>query len=552
MDTQGETQKMKKLHTLKIKLITPVLLILVLVFLLSSYLIIDREYNASKESSINYSESFAFLSVESLIENYEYYYESGYYIFIEYVNSLLSLYKDVELIQVVDVNGKILFDSSEIEEGKYDSQNQEDRFLPDDELIRRTGLSTPTTEIDEKARIIDIVQPFISDFGGHYHSARFQFSFKSLDEMTQEMVISISFYSAIFMILAFVLIFLLFNRFITYPVGKLIKGVRKMGEGNLGYEVNLNSKDELGELSLAFNKMSLALKDSQDRLKDYSKNLEKQVDERTKQLAEKNKYLKEINKDLTIARENLNTLNKNLEKIVNQRTEEVEELLRLKDEFINQLGHDLKTPLMPLTTLIPLLQKKEKDPKKKEWFEVLTRNVDYMKSLVVKTLELAKLNSPNTKFSMEKLNLKDEVDRIIKNNHPLFDNRTIEIKNNISNKFKLKADKLRLEELFVNIIENSVKYNKENGKILIDAEKDNGYVKISIKDTGIGMTSEQIKFIFDEFYKADKSRHDFDSSGLGLSICKRIIEKHKGKIWAESPGPGKGTTIFFTLPLFKE
>lgn len=66
------------------------------------------------------------------------------------------------------------------------------------------------------------------------------------------------------------------------------------------------------------------------------------------------------------------------------------------------------------------------------------------------------------------------------------------------------------------------------------------------------MTSEQIKFIFDEFYKADKSRHDFDSSGLGLSICKRIIEKHKGKIWAESPGPGKGTTIFFTLPLFKE
>jgi signal transduction histidine kinase len=540
---------MKKLHTLKIKLILPVLLILVLVFLLSSYLIIDREYNASKESSINYSESFAFLSVESLIENYEYYYESGYYIFIEYVNSLLTLYKDVELIQVVDVNGKILFDSSEIEEGKYDPQNQEGRFLPNEELIRRAGLSNPTTEIDEKNRIIDIVQPFISDFGGHYHSARFQFSFSSLDEMTHEMVLSISFYSVIFMILAFVLIFLLFNRFITYPVGKLIKGVRKMGEGKLGHEVNLNSNDELGELSLAFNKMSLALKDSQDKLKDYSKNLEKQVDERTKQLAEKNKYLKEINKDLTIARENLNKLNKNLEKIVNQRTGEVEELLRLKDEFINQLGHDLKTPLMPLTTLIPLLKQKEKDSKKKEWFEVLTRNVDYMKNLVVKTLELAKLNSPNTKFSMEKLNLKDEVDRIIKNNNTLFENGTIEIKNNISNNFKLKADKLRLEELFVNIIENSVKYNKENGKIFIDAEKNNGYVKVSIKDTGIGMTSDQIKFIFDEFYKADKSRHDFDSSGLGLSICKRIIEKHNGKIWAESPGPGKGTTIFFTLPL---
>ncbi len=62
------------------------------------------------------------------------------------------------------------------------------------------------------------------------------------------------------------------------------------------------------------------------------------------------------------------------------------------------------------------------------------------------------------------------------------------------------------------------------------------------------MSSEQIKSIFDEFYKADKSRHDFDSIGLGLSICKRIIEKHNGKIWAESPGPGKGTTILYILP----
>jgi signal transduction histidine kinase len=298
--------------------------------------------------------------------------------------------------------------------------------------------------------------------------------------------------------------------------------------------------------------MSFALKDTQDKLKEYSKNLEKQVDERTKQLEEKNKFLKEINKALRFARENLNALNKNLEEIVKQRTKEVEELLRLKDEFINQLGHDLKTPLMPLTTLIPLLKQKEKDPKKQEWFEVLTRNVDYMKSLVVKTLELAKLNSPNTKFNLEKINLKDEVDRIIKNNHTMFEEKSIQIKNNITEDFRLKADKLRLEELFVNIIENSVKYNKENGKIFIDAEKDNGFVKVSIKDTGIGMTSEQIKFIFDEFYKADKSRHDFDSSGLGLSICKRVIERHNGKIWAESPGPGKGTTIFFTLPLIKQ
>ena len=73
------------------------------------------------------------------------------------------------------------------------------------------------------------------------------------------------------------------------------------------------------------------------------------------------------------------------------------------------------------------------------------------------------------------------------------------------------------------------------------------FIKISIKDNGIGMTNDQMTQIFDEFYKADSSRHDFESSGLGLPICKRIVEKHGGKIWVESDGIGKGSTFFFTI-----
>ena len=540
---------MKGFQSLKIKLILPVFFTLIIVFLASSYIIIDREYNAAKESFINNAESYVSLSIEDIIDYYQDYYDSGFYQFIEFVEDLMSLNKDVKFIQIVDVNGEILFESSEIKQGKYNLHNTEDRFLEENDLIDLVGLSTSTTIIDEEKRIVNIIQPYITDFGGHYLSGRYQFSFSSLDETTQEMVFSITLYSIIFMVLSFFLIFVFFNRFISSPVSRLIKGVRLMSEGKLGQEVELDSDDELGELASTFNNMSKALKETQDKLKEYSKNLEKQVDERTKELEEKNRYLKKINKDLTLARKNLNALNKNLENIVKQRTQEVEDLLRQKDEFINQMGHDLKTPLMPLTTLIPLLEQKETDPKKKEWFEVLIRNVDYMKNLVIKTLELAKLNSPNTKFSLEKLDLKKEVERIIKNNKPVIDNKKIKVENKISNDFQIKADRLRLEELFSNLLENSVKYNKENGKIILDAEKENGYVRVSIKDTGIGMSDEQIKYIFDEFYKADKSRHDFDSSGLGLSISKRIIEKHNGKIWAESPGKGKGTTIFITFPL---
>jgi signal transduction histidine kinase len=106
---------------------------------------------------------------------------------------------------------------------------------------------------------------------------------------------------------------------------------------------------------------------------------------------------------------------------------------------------------------------------------------------------------------------------------------------------------LRIEELFTNIINNAGKYTPSKGTITIDAVKENEMITVSITDTGIGMTEDQIEHMFDEFYKADPSRHDFDSSGLGMSICKRIVEKHDGKIWAESPGPGKGSTFYVRL-----
>jgi signal transduction histidine kinase len=543
---------MVKFHSLRIKLILPILFILIIIFFASSYTIIDREYNAARTSLINNVESFASLSVESIIDNHIRYYESGFYQYIQIVDNLMSLNKDILSLQMVDVNGKILFDSSEIEDGKYEEFFNGERYLEDSESINRAADSTASTIIYEEEKLIDIFQPYVEEWGRHDYSVRYYASLSSLDEMTNEMVITISVLSAIFIVISFFLIFILFKWFITNPVGELIKGVRLMGKGEMGHTVKINSNDELGELSSAFNTMSVALKESQDKLKDYSENLEKLVDKRTKELDEKNKYLKEINKDLNLARENLNKLNKTLEKRVKERTMEVDTLLKQKDEFVNQLGHDLKTPLMPLSTLIPLLINKEKDPTKREWLEVLERNVDYMKGIVIKTLELAKLNSPKTKFSLEKINLKEEVKRTIENKITLFDNKKIKLKNDISKDYFVQADKLRLEELLTNIIENSIKYNNNGGEILISAEEEKNFVKVSIKDTGIGMSDDQIKHIFDEFYKADQSRHDFESSGLGMTISKRIVERHNGKIWVESPGLGKGTTVNFTLPLVND
>jgi PAS domain S-box-containing protein len=248
----------------------------------------------------------------------------------------------------------------------------------------------------------------------------------------------------------------------------------------------------------------------------------------------------------------LNDLNKNLEERVQDKTKEIKHLLHQKDDFITQLSHDLKTPLTPLMVLLPMLKEKTKTQKDKEAFDVVIRNVFFMKDLVKKTIDLAKLNSDKIKFSLEPLNIKEEIKIVIKNNQILFEKNHIKIINKIKNPIRVKADKLLLAEILNNLITNAIKYTpREGGKIIIDAVEHENMVTISIKDTGIGMNPKQQKQIFDEFFKADDSRHDLDSSGLGLTITKKIVEKHGGKIWVKSKGKGKGSTFSFTLPIIK-
>jgi signal transduction histidine kinase len=161
---------------------------------------------------------------------------------------------------------------------------------------------------------------------------------------------------------------------------------------------------------------------------------------------------------------------------------------------------------------------------------------------------LAKLSSDKVELTFEDLDLKAEVENTISINKVLFDEHHITVENNINDQYMVEADRLRLSEVLNNLVTNAVKYsNEEGGQIIFNAEEQEEDILISIRDTGIGMTEEQISHIFDEFYKADESRHNLDSSGLGLAITKKIIKKHNGKIWAESSGPKQGTTFFFTL-----
>lgn len=332
-------------------------------------------------------------------------------------------------------------------------------------------------------------------------SGAYEISFFTGDayQVIQERSINLILISIISLfILIFSSLFLL-RKTIVSPIIQFRDTARVFGKGNLDTQIQLSSKDELGELADAFNTMAKDLKRSREKLQEYNKILEGLIDR--------------------------------------------------KDEFIGQLGHDLKNPLQPLIGLLPILVQNEKDPKMKEHLKVMNENAQYMKELIFKTLQLAKLRTEKISFEYEKLNLHDVVGSVITTQKPFLEKNKITVKNNVKRAIKVYADHLRLQEVFKNLITNAVKYTSdEGGKITISAEEEEKFVKISVADTGIGMTNEQISKVFDEFYRADSSTYGQDSIGLGLAITKRIIKKHNGKIWAESKGPNKGSTFYFTLP----
>jgi signal transduction histidine kinase len=305
-------------------------------------------------------------------------------------------------------------------------------------------------------------------------------------------------------VLAFIFVLLVLSAILyvlvksfTNPIVKLWNTVSEVATGNLDASSDIQSNDEIGKLASELNIMISNLKNSRSKIEEYSKMLEK--------------------------------------------------LLQQKEAFINQLGHDLKNPLSPLVTLVPLLQKEEHDPKKKEMLDVINRNVEYMRNLVMKTLDLAYLNSPNIHLNFMDINLLDELNQNLIINKLKLEEKQMRIIKNISEDIMVFADKIRLRELFMNLLDNSMKYSPNGGVITISAKQDHDFITISFQDCGFGMTMDQVSHVFEEFYKADPARHDFQSSGLGLSICKRIVEKHGGKIWVESKGIGRGTTFYFTL-----
>lgn len=230
------------------------------------------------------------------------------------------------------------------------------------------------------------------------------------------------------------------------------------------------------------------------------------------------------------------------------------ESLKIKDEaqnqFINVAAHELRTPIQPILNAIYLMQSEDlSTAKKNQYTDIIKRNTEKLGRLAEDILDVTRIESNTLKLMNERLNLYDLILNIVeeykKNIQFIYKDLVINYESPSKTIFVI-GDKLRLNQVLLNLLDNAGKFTKK-GSITVITEIMSNEVKVIVKDTGTGIHHEVFPKLFSKFVtRSDRG------TGLGLFISKSIIEAHGGKIWAESNSQQEGATFIFTLPLLDE
>ena len=269
---------------------------------------------------------------------------------------------------------------------------------------------------------------------------------------------------------------------------------------------------------------------------EYLKRRDKKINQITQYINEiKNrKYELDINEN---SEDELSNLKNELYKITVMLKEEGEISKKDKENLkmsVEDISHQLKTPLTSITIMLDNLKDNpnmDENTKQKFIFEI-SKQIDWINWLVISMLKLSKLDANVVQFYEEKINLKKFINEIVKNLEiPIeIKNQQIVIEGN--EKASFIGDYKWQQEAVTNIIKNCIEHNKDNGKIYIRYEENTLFTKITIKDEGEGISKEDLKHIFERFYKGQNSSEN--SVGIGLALAKNIIEKNKGMISCKS------------------
>ncbi len=293
---------------------------------------------------------------------------------------------------------------------------------------------------------------------------------------------------------ALILVWILSSN-ILRPLYELVSATQKITNGNYDFSISYDKNDEMGDLCVAFELMREQLKTSM----------------------EKEAILESSRKEL-----------------------------------IASISHDLRTPMSSIKGYVEGLQDGIVHDKEKfdRYITVIKNKTESLDNLIESLFLYSQLDISDTKESLCIRESKELLESIISPIQIEFMDQPIQLE--VVKPFpsvRLYANENSIAQVFDNLISNAKRYVGTNGLIRIETNIEGGYLKICIIDNGTGIPEKDLPNIFDQFYRIEKSRsRNFGGTGLGLTICKRIIENHNGKIWAEGSSSG-GTEFCFTLPI---
>jgi len=233
----------------------------------------------------------------------------------------------------------------------------------------------------------------------------------------------------------------------------------------------------------------------------------------------------------------------------NQMAEKLEKTETMRRQLIGDVTHELRTPLTTIKGSMEGLIDGVL-PAEAETYQQIYREADRVSRLVDDLQEISRVESGAYTLNLKTVSISDVVAAAITRLGRQFEEKGVYLHSEVSTTLpQVKVDEDRISQVLLNLVGNALQYTPSGGEVFITAVHHREEIQIAISDTGIGIPSEHLPNLFTRFYRVDKSRSRAGGgSGIGLTISKHLVEAHRGRIWVESPGAGKGSTFIFTLP----
>jgi two-component system phosphate regulon sensor histidine kinase PhoR len=496
-------------------------------------------------------------------------------------------------VTIIALDGTVLGDS---EEDPATMENHANRPEIVDALTTGVGESTRySTTLGQRMMYVAVPISYQNEILG---VARVSLPLTAVENLVRQVTVSI----IIAMVIATALVILaawVIARITTRPIRRLTDASKRITSGELGQKITIEARDEVGELTHAFNEMSAKTKELVETISGDRTRLATILDNMTDAV-----IMIDSEGNISLANgaaENIFNIkeaeNKPLIEAV--RDHEVDELFKLclktdrtqavqyessaskrylraiavpiahssvlllfqdltelrnlqttRRDVIGNISHEFRTPLAGIKAMVETLRDGAVDDKETagEFLARIDSEVDHLTQLVAELTELSRIETGKAELRKEAVSLNQLVDEVIAQLSPQAERQKLSIFREFAADLpSVPADKDRVRQVIANLVHNAIKFTTAGGNITITTRALEGSVVVDITDTGIGIPKEDLARVFERFYKGDKARAG-EGTGMGLAIAKHVIEAHGGNIWVESE-EGKGSTFSFSLPL---